>query len=250
MSSLVSVITPCYSSEKFISQTIESVIFQTFKDWEMLIIDDCSTDNSASIIKEYCLKDNRIKYFKTDSSSGSPSLPRNIGIEKAQGQYIAFLDSDDIWLPTKLERQLEYINQSNVAIVFSNYKKMNEKGEIHKQKIIAPETVTYRKLLQSNYLGCLTVMYDTSKVGKMYFKKSGHEDLILWLSILKKGFIAYNTNTCEALYRVMNNSVSSNKLKVLKWQWRILRQEEGLNLISTCYYFTQYAIKAFIKSRK
>lgn len=120
---LVSVIIPCYNSERYIVQSIESVIMQTFQQWEMIIVDDCSTDNSADIIKKYEAKDFRIRYLKTNEPSGSPSIPRNIGIREARGRYIAFLDSDDIWLPKKLEEQLKFIDQPNVAMVFSNFGK-------------------------------------------------------------------------------------------------------------------------------
>ena len=135
---LVSVIIPCYNSERYIVQSIESVIMQTFQQWEMIIVDDCSTDNSADIIKKYEAKDFRIRYLKTNEPSGSPSIPRNIGIREARGRYIAFLDSDDIWLPKKLEEQLKFIDQPNVAMVFSNFEKVDQAGRRTKRKIIAP----------------------------------------------------------------------------------------------------------------
>lgn len=176
---LVSVIIPCYNSERYIVQSIESVIMQTFQQWEMIIVDDCSTDNSADIIKKYEAKDFRIRYLKTNEPSGSPSIPRNIGIREARGRYIAFLDSDDIWLPKKLEEQLKFIDQPNVAMVFSNFEKVDQAGRRTKRKIIAPSVVDYHLLLRGNCIGCLTVMYDTEKVGKMYFKNVRHEDCAL-----------------------------------------------------------------------
>ena len=250
MFELVSIIIPCYNASLFIEQTIQSVLSQTYSEWEMLIVDDCSTDGSDRIINEYVKQDKRIKYYKTSSSSGSPVLPRNIAIEKAFGKYIAFLDSDDIWLPTKLEEQLKLFDDDKVAVVYSNYEKINEKGDRSDRIIKAPAEVDYHNLLKSNVIGNLTGIYDTGKVGKVYCQNIHHEDYILWLSILKKGFIAKNTNTVTALYRVRNNSVSSNKIKVLTWQWNILRNVEKLPFYKSVYCFMAYAIKAILKAVK
>ena len=247
---LISIIIPCYNASLFIEQTIQSVLSQTYSEWEMLIVDDCSTDGSDRIINEYVKQDKRIKYYKTSSSSGSPVLPCNIAIEKAFGKYIAFLDSDDIWLPTKLEEQLKLFDDDKVAVVYSNYEKINEKGDRSDRIIKAPAEVDYHNLLKSNVIGNLTGIYDTEKVGKVYCQNIHHEDYILWLSILKKGFIAKNTNTVTALYRVRNNSVSSNKIKVLTWQWNILRNVEKLPFYKSVYCFMAYAIKAILKAVK
>lgn len=246
----VSIITPCYNASQYISYTIDSVLNQTYANWEMIIVDDCSTDNSSDIIKQFISGDTRIKYFKTDNPSGSPVLPRNIGIEKATGRYIAFLDSDDIWLPTKLEEQLKLFKDEKTAVVFSNYEKMNEAGERNQRIIIAPKETNYHNLLKGNVIGNLTGIYDTEKVGKVYCQDIRHEDYVLWLSILKKGYIAKNTNTVTALYRVRENSVSSNKLKILSWQWNILRNVEKISLPKAIYYYINYAIRAFLKAIK
>lgn len=250
MNSIVSIITPCYNASSYISFTIESVLKQTYPNWEMIIVDDCSTDNSSDIIKQFISGDTRIKYFKTDNPSGSPVLPRNIGIEKATGRYIAFLDSDDIWLPTKLEEQLKFFKDDKTAVAFSNYEKMNEAGERNQRIIIAPKETNYHNLLKGNVIGNLTGIYDTEKVGKVYCQDIRHEDYVLWLSILKKGYLAKNTNTVTALYRVRENSVSSNKLKILSWQWNILRNVEKISLPKAIYYYINYAIRAFLKAIK
>ena len=250
MNELVSIMTPSYNVEAFIARTINSVLLQTYSNWELLIVDDCSKDSSATIINDYVNKDKRIKYFKTEKASGSPVKPRNIAIEKAIGKYIAFLDSDDIWLPTKLEEQLKLFDDDKVAVVYSNYEKINEKGDRSNRIIKAPADVDYHNLLKSNVIGNLTGIYDTGKVGKVYCQNIHHEDYILWLSILKKGFIAKNTNTVTALYRVRDNSVSSNKLKVLSWQWNILRNVENISLHKAVFYFSTYVIKALMKAIK
>ena len=249
MTVFISIIIPVYNAEVFLNESLQSVIAQTYQDWELLIIDDCSTDNSASIIKQYVEQDSRIRYFKTDRPSGSPTLPRNIGIEHARGRYIAFLDSDDAWLPNKLERQMAMFEKyKDMAICFSNYEKMAENGERNDRIIKAPERVTYKQLLLGNVIGCLTAVYDTEKVGKMYFPNHSHEDYILWLSILKKGYIAQNSGTVSACYRVREHSVSSNKLKALLWQWDIYVHVEKMSFLRAGYCFLHYAYKAFRKS--
>lgn len=247
---LVSIVTPCYNSALFVENTIKSVLSQTFKGWEMLIIDDCSTDNSAQIVKKYTNIDSRIRYLKTEVPSGSPTQPRNIGIENAKGKYIAFLDSDDMWLPNKLQEQIELLKKEDTAIVFSNYEKINEEGRQDNRYVIAPLFVTYEELLLGNVIGCLTAMYDTSKVGKVFFLDIHHEDYIMWLFILKQGFIARNTNSINALYRIRVQSVSSNKLIVLSWQWNIYINVEKTGYIKGVYCFLNYAYRAFYKALK
>lgn len=246
---MFSVIMPCYNSGTFIRQAIESVRQQTYRDWELVVVDDGSTDDSADIIKGMERIDGRIKYFKNDTPSGSPIFPRNIGVKHAHGRYIAFLDSDDIWLPNKLERQLKMFDQyEDMVICFSNYEKMTEQGERNNRLIKASSMATYKQLLLGNVIGCLTAVYDTEKVGKVFFKNHSHEDYILWLDILKQGYVARNTNTVEALYRVRGNSVSSNKLKTLSWQWDIYRNVEKIGLFRSCYYFLNYAYRGIKKA--
>lgn len=250
MQEKVSVIMPVHNAEKYLSESISSVLQQTYPYWELLIVDDCSTDNSLAIINRYAVLDARIRCLKTDAPSGSPCLPRNLGIKAAQGRFIAFLDSDDCWLPNKLEQQLCLFGETGtIGLVFSDYEKMSEEGERNNRVIKAPMKVSYKQLLRGNVIGCLTAVYDTAKVGKMFFMQHTHEDYILWLSILKKGFVAVNTGTVEALYRVRRNSVSSNKLKVLSWQWDIYRNIEKTGLLKAMYYFAHYAYKAYRKAR-
>ncbi len=250
MNTSVSIITPCYNSISTIQETIQSVLKQTYPYWEMLIIDDCSTDGSDIIIQQYSKQDSRIKYLKTNKSSGSPTIPRNLGIEQAQGRFIAFLDSDDVWLPTKLEEQIPIFYEPHTAIVFSNYEKMSYNGQRNGRVITAPRQATYKQLLKENIIGCLTAIYDTQKVGKLYFPKIGHEDYAMWLSILKKGYIAKNTNSTLALYRISNSSISSNKITAFKWTWNIYRKVERLPLYKSLYYFMNYAFRAGYKFLK
>lgn len=248
MQELVSVIMPVHNAEKYLDESICSVLQQTYPHWELLIVDDCSTDESSVISANYAAQDSRIRYFKTASPSGSPCLPRNMGIKFAQGRFIAFLDSDDCWFPNKLEEQLPLFEKSNVGIVYSDYEKMTERGERDQRVVKAPICADYRQLLLGNVIGCLTAVYDTEKVGKVYFENHSHEDYILWLSILKKGYIAQNSGTVSACYRVREHSVSSNKLKALLWQWDIYVHVEKMSFLRAGYCFLHYAYKAFRKS--
>jgi len=246
-SQLISIITPCYNSESYILEAIESVRAQTYKNWEMLIIDDCSTDISVSLINDYVKKDKRIKLFVTEKNSKSPVEPRNIGIKNARGRYIAFLDSDDIWLPTKLENQVKQFKEDKIAIVFSYYEKISEKGNRKNRVVYSPSIVTYKELLKGDSIGFLTAIYDTEKSGECYFKHIGAEDYAFWLLMLRPGFIACGTNTVEALYRVRRKSLSSKKIRAAKWTWDIYRNLLEFSVFKSVYHFIFYAIRAVCK---
>lgn len=250
MSIEVSIIMPVYNTEAFLAESIESVLAQTYREWELLIVDDGSTDGSVFLIKAFTERDPRIKYLKMDIHSGSPALPRNIGIKYAQGRYIAFIDSDDMWLPDKLEKQVELFGDPRAAVVYCDYERIAEDGRRAGRIVRAPGLIGYGQLLLGNVIGGLTGVYDTHKVGKVYQLSHPHEDYIMWLSILKRGFVARSTQTVGALHRVRRRSVSSNKLKALSWQWDIYRHVEKLGLVKSVYCFMHYAYKAFKKNRK
>ena len=242
---LVSIIMPAHNSAKTISESIDSVLAQTYRNWELLIVNDCSTDTSVSIIDTYLLKDSRIKLFHTDISFGKPFYPRNLALKNAKGRFIAFLDSDDVWLPSKLEKQLPLFKDKDVAIVFSNYVKFNNDSTSSDstRTILSAAELTYKSAIYGNQIGNLTGVYDVSKVGKVEVLNEGHEDYILWLMILKKGFIAKNTNSIEAKYRVSSNSISSDKHKASKWTWYIYRRILNMNIVTAGYCYIRYAIR-------
>ena len=246
---LVSIIMPMHNSARYVGEAITSVISQTYPHWELLVIEDASNDNSCDIVREYQHQDSRIQLLINDQHTGRPSSPRNLGVSHAKGRYIAFLDSDDVWFPEKLQQQIPLFEDERVAIVYSNYEKMDEDGHRAHRVVKAPAVATYRKLLSGNVIGNLTGIYDRKKVGKVEFLHVHHEDYVLWLSILKKGFIAKNTNTTNAAYRIVASSISANKLKVLPWQWSVYRDIEGLSLLRSAYHFINYAIKAYFKSK-
>jgi len=245
---LVSIIMPSYNVESFIRYSIESVLNQSFADWELLIIDDHSSDRTYSIAMDYCHKDARIKVLKTKVPSGSPAEPRNLGICSARGRFIAFLDSDDIWLSSKLEEQLRLMQNEQAVIVYSDYEKIDEKGNSRNRIIRAPRRVEYNGLLKGNILACSTVLVDTQKLSEFYFEKQGHEDYALWLKVLRLTHgEARNTGTIQMLYRVREGSISSNKLNAAKWVWRIFRENEGLSIFSSFYFLTHTLVRSFLK---
>lgn len=244
---MVSVITPCYNGACYIAECIESVLAQSYPYWEMIVIDDCSSDNSSEIINQYVNKDNRIIYCKTSKPSGSPACPRNIGLEKARGKYIAFLDCDDVWLSTKLERQIMLMDAYGYSFVYSNYEKMRVDGFRSNRIVRVRNKTSYKDALKSCSIPCLTAIIKREIIGTVKFENVNKEDYVFWLNILKLGSIAYNTNTVEAIYRVAPNSRSSDKINMIKYQWCVLRHVEHINIFKSVYYMIIFIILGLYK---
>jgi teichuronic acid biosynthesis glycosyltransferase TuaG len=243
---MVSVITPTYNSSKYIRFTIESIISQTYKNWELLITDDFSSDNTIQIIESYAKNDSRIKLFKLEENSGA-GIARNFSINKAQGRYIAFCDSDDQWKKNKLEFQLKFMKENNLVFSFTDYDIIDEQG-ISKGHIKCPKFLTYNKLLKNNYIGCLTVIYDTKTLGKLLMPKiRKRQDWVLWLSIMKKIKFTKGLNTSLSIYRDRSNSISSSKFYLLKYNWNVYHKELGFNKIISFYYLIIFIFHYFLK---
>lgn len=235
-SPLVSIITPVYNSASFIKKTINSVLNQTYTNWELFLINDQSTDTSSVILEEFRKKDKRIHLIINHQNVG-PALSRNKGIKEASGKYIAFLDSDDSWLPEKLETQVKYMEEQQIALSFSYYEGRNENGEYLKTINTIPPKVNYKAMLKNNYIGCLTAMYNKDLLGKVYMQNiKKRQDYLLWLDILKVVDYAYCIPEVLALYTVRSNSVSSNKFDLIRYHWKIYREYEGLGIIKSTYY--------------
>ena len=244
----VSIIIPVHNAEKFIGKTIESILNQTYKNWEMLIFNDKSKDNSLKIIKKYSEKDERIKVVDSKENVGVVAA-RNKLIEIATGEFIAFLDADDYWKQNKLEKQIKFMRKNNALISCTEYTRVTE-DEKEINDIIIKEIITYEDMLKNNYLGCLTVVYNANKLGKRYFKeRKKNEDYVLWLEIVKETKIIFGLKENFAFYRVLNNSRSSNKIKVAKDRWEVYRKIERLSLFKSIYYFLQYVIRALKKTK-
>lgn len=240
---LVTVVTPCYNGAKFLAETIESVIAQTFTDWEMIVVDDCSSDNSIEIVKGYSQKDSRIRSLCTEHNTGSPAIPRNLGLETAQGKYIALLDADDIWYPTKLQKQVEMLEANNYQIMYSNGDMMDEKGE-HLRKINKAAKSDYWGTLMQNELSCSATIFRRDMVGDIRFKNMVKEDFVFWLELMRTSkAIAYNTGTREYSYRIITGSRSRNKQNIIRQQWSVLRNIEKLNFFVAAYCFCRWALR-------
>jgi len=244
---LISIITPSYKGEQLIKQTIDSVIDQTYTNWEMIIVDDCSPDNSNEIIEEYIKKDNRIKLIKLDENRG-PAVSRNSAIKEARGRYIAFLDADDYWHKEKLEKQLAFMKDNDIALSFTGYERVEESSSKFIDTQFVPTKVDYKTLLKQNIMGCLTVMYDTKKLGRVYMPDIlRRQDYALWLKILKQIPYAYGLNESLAYYRVRTSSISSNKIRASRYHWKVLRDIEKLPIYKAIYYFGWYTYKSIMK---
>lgn len=243
VSPVISIVTPCYNAGRFIKETIDSVLAQSFTSWEMLIVDDCSTDNSAEVIQSYNSIDSRIKYYRTDKNTGSPAIPRNIGIEHAQGRYIAFLDSDDIWYPDKLKDQVELMMAKPCGVCYTDGVMINEAGEILRTMRKA-DWVDYRRTLKRNELSCSSVVIDKSIIGNLKFQNMPKEDFAFWIELMKlSGEVAYNTGRVSYAYRLVGNSRSRNKGSIIKQQWHVLRHVARLGLFDAAYCFGCWALR-------
>ena len=245
---LVTVITPSYNSALLMLDTVESVISQTVTDWEMIIVDDCSSDNSVEVIQSFVDRDSRIKLIQLTENSGA-AVARNKAIEAAQGRYIAFLDSDDVWLPYKLEKQIAFMQENSYPFTFAAYDKMNEAGEVFGH-VGVPSKVTYSDVLKSCSIGCLTAMYDTEFFGKVYMPLiRKRQDFGLWLRLLKKTKYAYGLNETLGRYQVRQDSISANKASAAAYNWRVYRDIEKLSLLKSSYYFSHYAVRGLLRTK-
>lgn len=244
---LVSIIMPCYNDADHISDSINSIMSQTYENWELIIVDDFSTDNSKKIIRNYMNKESRIKLIESNSNIG-PGPSRNKGIKISKGQYIAFLDSDDLWDKNKLDFQINFMQRKNIAFSFTSYRIMHG-NKVSNTVIPARESVTYSDLLKINHLGCLTVILDLKILNKKYFMPNlkRQQDLGLWLSILRSGEIATGCNQVLATYRVDKQKNIKNKFKAIYYRWKLFRKIESLSLLSAVYNFTIYLLLGTIK---
>ncbi|MGD8172500.1 glycosyltransferase family 2 protein [Vibrio sp. TRT 21S02] len=239
---LVSIITPCYNPGEDILGTISSVLNQTYNNFELLLIDDNSPAEKPLGFKELVLSDKRIRYIERSWNAG-PAVTRNRGIHEAKGRFIAFLDADDEWHPDKLQEQVSFMLEHNVELSYTAYEVIDSRGKVLGSRI-PPVELSYQDILRSNQIGCLTAVYDANKLGKVYMPNiMKRQDMGLWLKILREGYIAKGICRPLARYRVGNKSVSSNKLTVLKYQWRIYREIEKLPLLKSVKYFSHYAYR-------
>jgi len=247
MNNLVSIITPSYNSSLFINDCVRSIISQSYTNWELLIVDDCSLDNSKDIISDFSNIDVRIKPIFLENNVGAAEA-RNVAIRKAKGKYIAFLDSDDFWSSNKLEKQISFMQKNDIAFSYSTYQFISKDGKELNNVILAPKIMTYHSYLKNTIIGCLTVIIDREKTGdfEMPNIRSSH-DMALWLLIMKKGFPAYGLNENLAKYRVVPSSNTANKINAAKDVWYVYRKVEKLNILYSAFCFIGYIFNAVKK---
>lgn len=229
---LVSVITASYNCTDYIGETIESIQAQTYTNWELLITDDCSTDGSRELIRSYAERDKRIKLIELEKNSGA-GVARNRSIEAARGRFIAFCDSDDRWLPEKLERQLEFMVENGYGLTYTSYDTCDESGCVNGY-VECLRSLSYAKILRDNGIGCLTAVYDAEKIGKHFMPSiRKRQDWCLWIDIIKRTGRAYGLQVPLAMYRVRRGSISSNKVEMLRYNFNVYHQVLGFNKLTS-----------------
>lgn len=244
---LISIITPAYNASKVIEETVNSVLAQTFNDWEMIIVDDCSTDNTYELALKLAKSDKRIKVLKNEKNSGV-AVTRNVALDSAQGKYIAFLDSDDMWMPNKLSVQFEYMEKNDLAFTYTSYQIYDSNTKQKGKVISVPDSMTAKRIYSNTAIACLTVMVNREKVGMFHMPNIIHaEDQSTWQDILNRGYIGVGINENLALYRVGNASLTSNKFNAAKKQWEVYRNHHKFSFVKSAYYFIGYAINAVYK---
>lgn len=241
---LVSVITPVYNATAFIEKTVQSVLNQTYTNIEHILVDDCSTDNSEAIITEMIAKDSRIKYIKLEENSGA-AVARNVGIANARGQFVAFIDSDDVWRTDKLEKQISYMQDNKYAFTYTNFEMISEDGLVLNTKVPLPKRLDYKGLLKNTAIACSTVVIDRQIIGdfRMPLVRKG-QDTATWLKILKFHDYAYALDEVLGQYRQVQGSISSDRLGALKRTWNTYYNIEKLALPKAIYYFSFYVFNA------
>jgi teichuronic acid biosynthesis glycosyltransferase TuaG len=246
---LVSVITPGFNAAAYLEDTIASVQAQTFENWEMIIVDDHSRDATLEIAQKYAYADERVRAFALPEERKGAAHARNFGIEQARGRYIAFLDSDDLWTSQKLERQIEFMRRNGSAFSYSRYSLISKDGRNLGRVMPIPPQLTYRELLKTCPIGCLTAVYDTDVIGKQYMPDLPKgQDYALWLQILKIIPKADGIDEVLGFYRTGGASLSSNKLEKFKYIWRIYRNIEGHSLLNSSIMMIRFSLNYIYKN--
>ena len=245
---LVSVIMPNYNSSLYIGQAVSSVVAQTYQNWELIIVDDCSTDDWVTVLEPF--DDPRIKVIRNSENCGA-AASRNRAIDAATGRWIAFLDSDDRWSEDKLEKHLNFMENGSHAFSFTHYTVVDSSNQNIADFCPKKDAYDYHTMLKHSYIGCSTVVYDRERLGKVYMPTNApkREDYACWLHILKQGIEAVCLHERLTTYRVHNRSVSSNKWKMIKYQWAVYRRVEGLNVIKCLFYMAHWAVLGVLKYR-
>ena len=244
-SDLVSIIVPVFNAEAFVSETIESILKQSYRNWELIIINDCSTDNSVKIIKKYLKNDKRIKLLNNKINSKA-AISRNNGIMEAKGRYICFIDADDLWDKEKIIKQVRFMKKEKCAFSFTGYEFADKRGNPNGKKVFVPNKINYKHALKNTTIWTSTVMFDMNLLSKrdIFMPDVRSEDTACWWKVLKKIDYAYGLNEILSFYRRSSGTLSSNKFIAIKRIWNLYRNVERLSVIKSSYYFVNYAINA------
>jgi teichuronic acid biosynthesis glycosyltransferase TuaG len=246
--SLVSIVTPAYNAETFLPSTIDSVVNQTYSEWEWHIVDDCSRDGTRRLVEEHARADPRIRLVALATNSG-PAMARQAGVAAAKGRYIAFLDSDDLWMPGKLERQLRFMAQQEAGLSFTAFRRISRDGSRVGRLIQVPARLSYRQLLGNTAIATSTAIVDRRVTGSFAMVKTYYDDFALWLEITRRGCVAHGLDQDLMRYRVLEGSVSRKKGRSAMMVWRIYREVEGLGFARASWCFARYAFNALRKYR-
>lgn len=239
---LVSIIMPAYNCEDFIAETIESVEKQTYQEWELLIVDDCSTDKTRDIVEAYRKKDERIILYKNGNNRGA-AYSRNRAVKYAKGEFIAFLDSDDLWEKNKLEIQISFMKKNSCPFSCTYYKKIDETGNETGEIVKSKKELKYKDLLK-NCPGNSTVVYNAKELGKFYIPNiKKRNDYVMWLNVIKKAKKVYTLNSCLGCHRIRGGSLSKRKVDLIQYHWIVYRKFEKLNIFYSCYLLLYWCLK-------
>jgi teichuronic acid biosynthesis glycosyltransferase TuaG len=242
----VSIVTPAYNAEKYIAQTISSVQAQTEGDWELLVVDDCSRDATRAIVASIAASDRRVRLIE-QQRNGGPARARQAALDAARFRYVAFLDADDLWLPPKLERQLAFMRERDAALSYTEYRRISADGARTGRRVHVPPGLTYSQLLGNTAIATSTVVVDRDATGPLAMTETYYDDFVLWLGILKRGFVAHGLREDLMRYRVVARSVSRNKTNSAIQVWRTYREIEKLPLVRSAWSFASYAYHALLK---
>jgi teichuronic acid biosynthesis glycosyltransferase TuaG len=246
---LVSVITPAFKAERVIAETIRSVLQQTYSNWEMLIVDDCSPDATCIVVHEMQRSDERIRLFR-NKQNGGPAAARNVALAQARGRWIAFLDSDDAWMPTKLAETLALAKEHGSALTFTGFRRTSSTGCEVGRYVSVPRRLSYYQLLGNTAIATSTVLIDRRLAGDFRMKDVFYDDFACWLELLRAGYFAYGLNKDLMRYRVQSESISRNKWRSALEVWRTYRKVEQIGLLRSVWSFFSYALRSVQKYRK
>ncbi len=242
---LVSIITPVYNSENFVADTIESVLKQSYENWELLLVDDCSYDGSFKIINKYAKEDSRIKVFSNIVNSKAFES-RNVALRNAKGRYIAFLDSDDLWHSNKLKLQIEFMQKNNYPFTYTAFSRFIN-NPLSNKPVFLKNKVSYKSLLSNSIIATSSVMIDKKYIAYFEMENVYYDDFKLWLEILKKQDFAYCLNSCLLYYRISKDSLSNNKFKSAKRVYKIVTKNLGLNIFKSHFYYIKWVVNAILR---